>query len=243
MYSHLQNQKKSTLVNLNGFFKGLAQSAVIAMGYLPVALAFGVTSVEMGLTSVETILTSVFIFAGASQFMLVALWNKGTSLFMICLIMFFINLRHVFYGPSMLSGMEPEKRPLLPFISFGITDEVYAASLSKSGGVLEEERLSWTMGLEAGAYSSWVAGTAIGAMIGNQLLKNYPVIESTLSFALPALFLSLFLNIQKSKNMAMMMATSLPVIILHYLGHSSVAIISGIISGICASHLSERSLK
>lgn len=238
MYSRLQSQKKNNLVNINGFFKGVGQSAVIAMGYLPVAIAFGVTSVEMGLSSAEAIMASVFIFAGASQFMLVALWNKGTNILMISLIMFFINLRHIFYGPSLLSGIRADHRFLIPIVSFGITDEVYAASLAKSDSIGEEEKLSWTIGLETGAYASWVTGTAIGAMIGNQILRNYPVIESTLSFALPALFLSLFLNIYKSSNFIMLIATSLPVIILNYLGFPSAAIISGIISGILASTLS-----
>jgi len=222
---------------MNLFFKGLTQSLVIAMGYLPVAIAFGVTSVKMGLDPVAAIMASILVFAGASQFMLVALWNRGTGIAMVSLIMFLINLRHVFYGPSLLSKTKSEKRYLLPLISFGITDEVYATSLAKSDSITEEERLSWTAGLETGAYLSWVSGTAIGAILGDQVLKNYPVIESTLSFALPALFLSLFLSIFDPKNIAMLAATAVPVIILQYFGFTSAAVIAGIISGITSSAL------
>ncbi|WP_051283773.1 AzlC family ABC transporter permease [Desulforegula conservatrix] len=219
------------------FIKGLGQSLVIAMGYIPVAIAFGVTSVKMGLDPIEAIMASILVFAGASQFMLVALWNTGTGIAMASLIMFLINLRHIFYGPSLFSKTKPEKRYLLPLISFGITDEVYATSLVKSNSIIEDERLSWTAGLETGAYLSWISGTAIGAILGDQILKNYPVIESTLSFALPALFLSLFLSIYDSKNVAMLAATAVPVIVLQYLGFTSAAVIAGIVSGITSSAL------
>lgn len=204
------------------------------MGYLPVAVAFGVTSAQMGLSSLEIILASALIFAGAGQFLLVALWSKATGLLSISLVMFFTNLRHVFYGPSIFSNLKIGKK-YIPLISFGLTDEVYATCLAEPEQLEEEERSAWMLGLELGAYSAWVGGTAIGSIVGDQLLESYPVIAAALSFALPALFLSLFLGLLKSFSLAMAAAVSIPVITLQYRGYPSAAIITGIFSGILAS--------
>ena len=233
---------------MQAYLKGLYRSLVIALGYFPVAVAFGVTALKMGLDPLEATAASVLVFAGASQFMLVALWSKGTGILMTGLIMFLINLRHIFYGPTLLSGTSKKQRYLLPLVSFGLTDEVYATSIVDSGAdadvdsssASEDMKIFWMAGLETGAYLSWISGTAVGAVIGDQLLRNHPVIESTLSFALPALFLSLFLGIFDSRNSLTLVFSSVPVIILQLLGHTSAAVISGIVAGIAASWIKER---
>jgi predicted branched-subunit amino acid permease len=48
--------------------EGLKVGGSIAIGYFPVAMAFGFAATEVGLNIPEAMLFSVLIFAGASQF-------------------------------------------------------------------------------------------------------------------------------------------------------------------------------
>ncbi|MDY0406272.1 AzlC family ABC transporter permease [Virgibacillus sp. 179-BFC.A HS] len=49
--------------------RGIAVGFPIMIGYLPIAIAYGVLAKQAGLTLVELTMMSVFVFAGASQFM------------------------------------------------------------------------------------------------------------------------------------------------------------------------------
>lgn len=75
-------------------------------------------------------------------------------------------------------------------MGFGLTDEVFAAATTK---LMKDQRRwseNWMLGIAVTSWLSWVLGTAIGAIFGNGPLENYPAIEASLSFMLPALFLS-----------------------------------------------------
>ncbi len=155
--------------------RGLAASVPIAVGYLPIAIAFGAAAAsKLGL--IGTLMASALIFAGASQFALLSLISR--SFLYAVVIPVFINLRHVIYGFA-LSRRLKLKRPYIT--AFGLTDEVFAASLTTNN-----ER--FVIGLELGAYTSWVMGTLIGAVLG------YKLKSPSLTFALPALFFALLLS-------------------------------------------------
>src|SRR5699024_1662646 len=51
------------------FQKGMAVGFPIMLGYLPIAITYGVLAKQSGLTLMELTLMSVLVFAGASQFM------------------------------------------------------------------------------------------------------------------------------------------------------------------------------
>jgi len=46
----------------------LASAVPIAIGYIPIAIAFGVIARQSGLSFAETVMMSMMVFAGASQF-------------------------------------------------------------------------------------------------------------------------------------------------------------------------------
>lgn len=76
--------------------------------------------------------------------------------------------------------------------AFGLTDEVFAATTSK---LMRDNRRwseNWMIGIALCSWLSWVFGTAVGALFGNGPLKAYPAIEASLTFMLPALFLSFY---------------------------------------------------
>ena len=82
-----------------------------------------------------------------------------------------------------------------------------------------------------------MAGTAIGAMFGNGPLENYPAIEASLSFMLPALFLSFLLASFKRQYSLTVIASLSGALLGAVLFSIPVAILAGISAGCLAALL------
>lgn len=177
------------------FRAGLFAALPIAMGYLPIAFSFGIAATRAGLTEAEAVMLSLVIYAGAAQFLALALITSGAPLVLSAFTLIAMNLRHLLYGPSLLkaAGKDASTRASWAW-AFGLTDEVFGASLGHlaRGGRFSEP---FMFGIGNGAYASWVLGTAIGALAGGGALQDWPALDAGLGFMLPALFLALLLSI------------------------------------------------
>ncbi len=186
------------------FVKGLTASVPIVLAYIPVGLAFGSSAVASGLSPGEAILCSVLVFAGSAQFAL--LLYTGAMAIAIPLL---LNVRHVIYAQILPEIVEIRRKPLT---AFGLTDEVFALSFNASS-----ERFVW--GLEVGAYVSWIAGTALGAVAANAVGS-----PEAFSFAAVAMFFLLLLpRLERRKAVAVGTIASIP---FHLAGYTSLGIIA-----------------
>jgi len=186
---------------LHVFKKGLSASFPIFLGYLPVAIAFGISARGIGLSVIDSIMISALIFAGASQFALVSLLATGTSAAVASIAALMLNLRHILYGLLLAPLLKRVKFSTVAPLAFGLTDEVFATAISQLEKIPKEKRILWLLGLEVGAYLSWVFGTLLGAIGSSILLAISPTFAPTLSFALPALFLVLLLPLLQGATM------------------------------------------
>lgn len=180
---------------LKGFLQGLISSLSIAAGYLPIAFSFGLAALQAGLSPFITILTSVVVYAGASQFVLITLMASGAGWLTSVPTVLLMNARHLFYGPALLNRLPRHDHSMPPpLLAYGLTDEVFATALSKLDGIPNSSKEAWYVGLQAGAYASWVGGTILGVTLSSSF-QNPPVfIEAGLSFILPGLFFTLLLE-------------------------------------------------
>jgi 4-azaleucine resistance transporter AzlC len=176
--------------------RGLIDSLSIAVGYVPVAISFGLAAVSADFSPWAAVLTSVLVYAGASQFIFITLIAGGSSAVSVVAIVLLMNLRHLFYGPALLGKLTSATRryPTL-VLAAGLTDEVFATSVSRLEQQPAAEREAWYLGVQAGAYLAWVGGTAVGAFFGHGWIQNSPWLSQTLGFVLPALFLALLLEL------------------------------------------------
>jgi predicted branched-subunit amino acid permease len=70
--------KSSGAASRHGFFiAGLRDSLSIAIGYIPVAISFGLAAIYAGMSPALALMTSLFVYAGASQFILLSLLASG----------------------------------------------------------------------------------------------------------------------------------------------------------------------
>ena len=126
--------------------------------------------------------------------MITALLSAGMSLWVSALTVMAMDVRHLLYGPALrhriVSRLSPGKTALWVF---GLTDEVFAAATARLMRNNRSWSENWILGIALCSWLSWVAGTALGALFGNGPLEQFPVIEASLAFMLPALFLSFLL--------------------------------------------------
>lgn len=150
---------------VRSFMKGVTASLPIATGYIPVAVTYGLIAASAGLSTGETVVSSALIFAGAAQFLAVGLYTAGVPLPQLLLSVWLLNLRHL-----LMSSVVARRLPVTGVVArgvlaFGITDEVFGVITTEAAG--EDPVNPWRLaGLEAGAYSAWVLGTAAGAGTG-----------------------------------------------------------------------------
>lgn len=177
------------------FLDGLTASLPIMLGYFPIAFSFGVAATRAGFSGVEAFALSLLIYAGASQFLALALLTSGAPVLVSAFTLIAMNLRHVLYGPALMKAAGPGARTGRAWAwAFGLTDEVFGQAL---GALARGQRFSegYMFGLGIGAYASWLSGTAVGAAAGGGALDGWPAASAGLGFMLPALFLALLLSI------------------------------------------------
>ena len=166
----------------------------VLMGYVPLGIAFGLLLSTMLIPWYYAFFMSLFVFAGAAQFLLLGLFASQATILEIGVSIFLLNLRHSFYGLSMLSALKNfswRKH----YVIFGLTDETFA--LLKTNEVKEEQRERVYLIITALNQSYWIAGGVIGAVLGSVVAFDFRGIE----FALTALFVVLSIDLyNKSKQ-------------------------------------------
>jgi 4-azaleucine resistance transporter AzlC len=181
------------------FTSGVKAGVSIAIGYLPIAITFGLLSKSAGLSFIEALSMSIFVFAGAAQYIALNMITLGTTAIEIVLTTFIVNIRHLLM--SMSINENTEKDPLLAKLiySFGITDETFTVAMT------QKEKLSkgFMFGLITISYGSWVINTGVGYAIG----ANLPaVLQESMGIALYAMFIGLLIPVARNNAKFLVLA-------------------------------------
>jgi 4-azaleucine resistance transporter AzlC len=172
-------------------FSVLSLTAPVAMGYIPLGTVFGFLFVQAGAEWWLAILASLFVFAGAAQYMMIPMIAAGLSVGAIALATLIVNLRHIFYGLSLLNKL-PQKKVLRWYMIFALTDETYSV-LTTIPETTSDKQMALIALLN---HFWWVLGTVIGAVIGAQA----QITLAGLDFVLAALFAVLTVEQWRTKK-------------------------------------------
>src|SRR5690625_2758790 len=109
--------------------KGVQSGLPIVLGYIPVALTFGVLATQAGMSVIELTLMSTLVYAGASQFMGANMIAVQASAVEIVVATFVLNFRHFIMSLSFANTVR-ESVPLRGrfLLSLGLTDESFAVA-------------------------------------------------------------------------------------------------------------------
>lgn len=219
-----------------GFASGLAAGLPIVLAYFPVAVSFGVAAGKSGFSLAEAAFLSVVIYAGASQFLAVALIAGGAAPVLAVASLLMLNARHLLYAPALLERVQRTEgtRPRLriPWLwAHGLTDEVFASAVGRLalGNARWSER--WQFGLGLSAYLSWCLGTVVGALLGGGAFERWPAVDAAVGFLMPTLFLSLLLAMVNRRHWAVVVAAVAAFAVGSALLSASMGILLGMVAG------------
>jgi 4-azaleucine resistance transporter AzlC len=171
--------------NPSVFQQAARHTLPVLMGYIPLGIAFGFVAVQAGHPWWYAVTMSTFVYSGATQFFILGLSVTGMSMATAIVMACLLNLRHSFYGLSLLTKFSGA-RWAKPYLIFAITDETFALLTTiEKPDPSTRTRLYVAISLLDQLY--WVAGTLIGALLGTAV----PTAITGIEFSLTALFVIL----------------------------------------------------
>ncbi len=174
-------------------------SVPVAMGYVPLGAVFGFLLVQAGAAWWLPPLASLLVFAGAAQFMAIPLLAAGASLGTIVLATAIVNLRHIFYGLSLLDKL-PANRLARAYLIWVLTDENYSVITTLPATATKRQMV----GVALLNHGWWVLGALIGAAAGAQASTSIVGID----FSLAALFAVLAVEQWRASKRAIPLITA-----------------------------------
>lgn len=175
------------------FLCALQRSVPVLFGYLFVGIAYGVMAVGRGVSAAQTIGMSLLIYAGSMQFVAVELLVGAAGAAQTALMTLFVNLRHLFYGLSMLlpyRGTGAKK----PYLIFGLSDETFSLVVGQVPDGIDRGWYCFFVTLLDQCY--WLAGSALGALMG----RAVPFPTDGIEFVMTALFVVIFVDQWREKR-------------------------------------------
>jgi|SRR5699024_2620949 len=185
--------------------QGVNAALPIAIGYIPIAIAYGALGVASGLTWWHTILMSLLVFAGAAQFMAVGMLAAGAGALQIVIATFVLNFRHLIMSLSLFDRLR-HFQPLQRIASaLGVTDETYAVLIARAEGAETPPAPRFVAAAMLTAYASWTLGSAIGAIFAAVIPAH---VSNSMSIALYAMFIGLLMPAVRSSASAAITAVT-----------------------------------
>ncbi|NLN97990.1 MAG: branched-chain amino acid ABC transporter permease [Eubacteriaceae bacterium] len=172
----------------------IPQTIPVLISYIFAGMAFGILLNQLGYSYWWALFISCTVYAGTMQFVLLSFLDGGVALLNAALITLAVNLRHAFYG---LSFIETFNEMGLPgqYMIFSLTDETYAL-MCQMDTVQHQDISKIRLAIAMLNQSYWISGCVLGAMLGSFIPFNLKGIE----FAMPSLFMVMFVEQWRSKE-------------------------------------------
>lgn len=175
-------------IRRRAFSAAFPHTIPILAGFLFLGISYGLYATAAGFAFWYPILMAVVIFGGSLEFvaveMLLGIFAPVQTLIMALM----IQARHLFYGISMLEKYKGTGWKKI-YLIYGMCDESF--SINCSADIPEDIDKGWFMffvTLLNQIY--WVAGTAIGALLGSLITFNLDGLE----FVMTAMFVVIFMD-------------------------------------------------
>lgn len=164
-------------------------SIPVLIGYVFIGLAFGMMLASRGYNFFWAMLTCIVIYSGSSQFLVADLLAPGVKLINVAVLSFFISVRHVVYGLSMLKPFQQYHGLKKLYMIYSLSDETFSLHCAKDFPEdVDKGQCMFFISLFNQLY--WVIGSGLGGICGDMLHINTEGID----FVMTALFLVIFID-------------------------------------------------
>lgn len=154
-------------LNRHNVWAGFKQLVPISLFVVVFGLAFGLAATQVGLDNSSIIAMSTLVFAGASQFAALELWDAQVAIVPLALTVFAINARHLLMGATLY----PWLRHLPPTKRYGVmlvaSDANWAMSMQAF--TRGEPAMGLLFGGGIALWSFWILGTWLGLYFGSAI--------------------------------------------------------------------------
>jgi len=187
------------------FISGLKAGFPIGVGYLSVAITFGIMSISAGLHWWQALLISMVTLTSAGQFAsLSIIINPGRYLELL-ISQTTINVRYCFMSIALSQKTDSKFKGLYKWLlGFFITDEIFAVAMTKN-----KVSRSFFLGLGTLPYIGWTFGTFVGALLGSILPESIMI---ALGIAIYGMFIAIIVPPMK-KERPIIMAVVIAIIL------------------------------
>lgn len=182
------------------FVSGATYTIPLLISSAPFGFIFGALAEPSGLSVAAAIAMSVFVYAGSSQFIALGLLATGAPLIVIVLTTFIVNLRHLLYAASLKKAISHLSLRWRTLLAFGLTDETYAALVSRFGQSFKHPFLHWFyLGSWLAMYLNWILWTVVGVLVGQQINNieqwglDFAIVVTFIGIVMPMLHSSPFI--------------------------------------------------
>lgn len=167
------------------FKRGLKDGLPICLGYFSVSMAFGLTAVKAGIPLWATVLISFSNLTSAGQFAGINIIIANGAVVELILSTLIINIRYFLMSLSVSQKVHEEFNiPKRMIASYGMTDEVFAVSMQRTG----ELRFVYMVGLIILPLLGWTLGTLTGAVASDILPA---IVSDAMGIALYGMFIAI----------------------------------------------------
>nr|MBG2302754.1 AzlC family ABC transporter permease [Klebsiella pneumoniae] len=200
----------------------------------------GALSVSAGMSVWQSTAWSAIVIAGSAQMLALNMLKTGATLGVIIFTTLIINLRHVLYSASISGTVREASFFKKCFMSYALTDEVYATTVKEMEGNKKEKYLFYGSAMIT-FWAIWVLADFLGALVG----ASFPHIEKYgLDFAMVAAFIAIVVPQIKSQacTVAAVVAavSGVLLVVLPYSLGIVVASVLGVLAGLCVDLAEER---
>lgn len=158
-------------------------------------VGFGAAASAVGMSSVAAISMSALVFAGASQYAALDLWQTPVPLVSLMVMTLAVNARHVVLGATIQVWIAPLPGHRRYSAIFLLSDANWAATHTAAA---EGERdAGYLIGGGLALWLTWVAGTCVGALAGSKIgnLDRFGI-----DVLMPAFFACTLIAMAKSRR-------------------------------------------
>lgn len=147
-----------------GMVQGGQRLLPLSVFVFPFGVAYGVAAIESGLTADQALVMSLVVFAGASQFAVLDLWQSPLPFLSLALVVLAVNARHFILGAAISPYVNPlparhwfGSLVLLSDLNFADTYQAIAKGNRDIGQLFGGGLALWSV---------WAIATAVGVFAG-----------------------------------------------------------------------------
>lgn len=227
-------------MNKKVIFRSASAIMPLCIGDFPFSFIVGALSVSAGMSVWQSTAWSAIVIAGSAQMLALNMLKTGATLGVIIFTTLIINLRHVLYSASISGTVREASFFKKCFMSYALTDEVYATTVKEMEGNKKEKYLFYGSAMIT-FWAIWVLADFLGALVG----ASFPHIEKYgLDFAMVAAFIAIVVPQIKSQacTVAAVVAavSGVLLVVLPYSLGIVVASVLGVLAGLCVDLAEER---